>query len=326
MQLLSLIILTGFAFSNLVYASETRSLDLDQAIAQMEKALNWLPRKEIQKPEVVKKEIQKPEVVKKEIQKPKVVKKEIQKPKKEELLEDSNSFIMAPTKEPELLVKNYKRYNIIFYDGNYYGVNLGEGAIDVRSLNIKAQLPWAKASTRQELKVMIDVLVGEEGDMGDPILIEQGFRGHNIVLYNDLFHGVNQQEGPIDIRDIKNQSKLPWATAPTLPEIKTKIAQLILDAEYNTPFLVEQNYKYFNIVKLKKTFYGVDQQEGPIDVKNLKALAKHKWFSDENLDNLKKKIDVTFDKRSFKLKVRWQLSKMKRNVTSFIKDFFMIKR
>ena len=295
MKISLIITLLSFAIHSQAVASNPKNMDLDQVIEEMEKTLNWLPKKEIYHSAITTQGSETAPAAPKET-------------------------APAVPKEPVTLVKGYQRYNIVFYDGVYYGVHMGDGSIDVRSIDTVAQMPWVKAASKEKVMALIRDLARSSGQLDDPILIQEGYRGHNIVLHNDLFIGVHQQEGPIDVRNIKSQSRFPWTTAPTVEEVRAEIDKLILEAEYNTPILVEANYKAFNIVKYKKYFYGVDLREGAIEVPDIKAKATFDWFKNENIDNVKKEIDTVFNKMPFKSKVRWQLSRFKRSVKQLVKS------
>jgi len=286
MKILLIITLFSFFVHSQAIADSSTNMDLDQVIEKMEKTLGWLPKTDIYQPEIITQGSEPAPATKIE-------------------------SVPVAKEEPVILVRGYKRYNIIFYDETYYGVNMGEGAIDVRSINVAAKMPWVKSKSKEELMILINDLVSSEGDLGDPVLVEEGYNSHNIVLYNDLFYGVHQAEGSIDVRDLKNQAKLPWASAKTLEEVKVNVNEFILKAKYNTPILVQGNYKFYNIVKYKGTFYGISQREGPIDVINIKSAAKYDWFSSENIDKVRAEVDKKHAKESLYLKVRWQLSKFK---------------
>lgn len=46
------------------------------------------------------------------------------------------------------------------------------------------------------------------------------------------------------------------------------------------PIMVESNYRGYNFIKYKGVFYAVDRREGPLDVAQVKMIAKFPWFSD----------------------------------------------
>lgn len=59
-----------------------------------------------------------------------------------------------------------------------------------------------------------------------PTLAEEGYKGYNIVKYNDVFYGANQAEGPMDIREINTKAKLPWVMGNSIAEVKSKVDTL----------------------------------------------------------------------------------------------------
>lgn len=56
------------------------------------------------------------------------------------------------------------------------------------------------------------------------------------------------------------------------------------------PRLIEEDFLGYNIVKLNGLFYGIDIGEGPIDVANIRNMAKHEWFLSSSYEDLTNKI------------------------------------
>ncbi len=72
-----------------------------------------------------------------------------------------------------------------------------------------------------------------EIDRPKPMLVEEGFKGFNIVLYKDKFHAISQVVGPVDISNLesrkineyKEESK--WVSGDTLDEARLCVNKLV---------------------------------------------------------------------------------------------------
>ena len=70
-------------------------------------------------------------------------------------------------------------------------------------------LPYMKANPRQRIK--------------PPVLVEQGYKGYNIVKFQGEFYGVSQGEGPIDVEEIQAKAKFPWFKSVNLGNVHKNI-------------------------------------------------------------------------------------------------------
>ena len=62
---------------------------------------------------------------------------------------------------PVLVEKGYKGYNIVKFQGEFYGVSQGEGPIDVEEIQDKAKLPWFKSVNLGNVHKNIDILADQ---------------------------------------------------------------------------------------------------------------------------------------------------------------------
>lgn len=128
-------------------------------------------------------------------------------------------------KTPILVEEGYHGYNIVRYNGLFYGLSQAEGALDVENIKTTAKLPWFSGA-------LLDVVKAEimsKGSDKTPILVVEGYYGYNIVRYNGLFYGVSQAEGALNIENVQTSAKLQWFSDTSLEPVKSKIALLKSD-------------------------------------------------------------------------------------------------
>ncbi|MEE9610669.1 MAG: hypothetical protein V3W19_05420 [Desulfatiglandales bacterium] len=132
-----------------------------------------------------------------------------------------------------MLEQDYSGFNIVIYKGRLYGVNRAEGPVDLKDIQTKARRPRVSGKSIADIKRKIDELA-ESGELlrlnkvGDnqPILLEEGYSGFNIVIYKGRLYGVNQAEGPMDLKDIQTKARWPWVSAKSIAEVKRKTDEL----------------------------------------------------------------------------------------------------
>jgi hypothetical protein len=111
----------------------------------------------------------------------------------------------------KLLEANYRGFNIITYRGQFYALAQALGPMDLTELDERKLDEYqifcaqthkcAIANTLEEAKELIDQLY----QPAFPELVEEGYKGFNIVAYSDKFYAVAQDIGPVDINQVTEQ-------------------------------------------------------------------------------------------------------------------------
>lgn len=114
---------------------------------------------------------------------------------------------------PELIEENYKEFNIVLYSRDkYYALAQSIGAVDffqIKEEELKKYQETKKcfiANSLEEAKTLVDQLT----DFSAIKLIEEGYRGFNIVLYGDKYHALSQDLGRIDFITISEAELLEY--------------------------------------------------------------------------------------------------------------------
>ncbi|MDP3790025.1 MAG: hypothetical protein Q8R48_06460, partial [Candidatus Omnitrophota bacterium] len=111
--------------------------------------------------------------------------------------------------EPILARENYCSFNIIFFKGRYYAILQSEGAFDITRVEQKRYSISFEGSSVEEVERKIDGYFAIERTKSageDPILIEQGYRGFNIIFYKNRFYAILQSDGAFDIKRVENRT------------------------------------------------------------------------------------------------------------------------
>ncbi|MCK4602634.1 MAG: glycosyltransferase family 2 protein [Phycisphaerae bacterium] len=105
---------------------------------------------------------------------------------------------IAHVRSALLLEEGYKQFNILFFGGRFYGLSQGEGAFDIARQQSGEYELCLEGETIEEVKRLIDKLPacqvpGQE-------LLEEGYRGFNILRFRGRFVALDQELGPVDCK------------------------------------------------------------------------------------------------------------------------------
>jgi hypothetical protein len=106
------------------------------------------------------------------------------------------------TLEATLITQGYRGFNIIIYDNQYYAIPQGAGAFNITAINTGVIRPYFVALSPDQVKQMIDASVSRFPS--PPTLEVQGYKGYNVILYNNTYYGILQSEGAFDIVKIES--------------------------------------------------------------------------------------------------------------------------
>lgn len=113
------------------------------------------------------------------------------------VLEDLKSVIQPESVKPRLLEEGYKGYNILRLRSTIYGLAQSEGKLDTNKIGVEGYRCFV-ADSVEEAKRLIDG-VAPHTEREDRRLIEEGYKGYNIIALGDSFYGLAQCEGRLDV-------------------------------------------------------------------------------------------------------------------------------
>jgi hypothetical protein len=97
---------------------------------------------------------------------------------------------------PRLVQENYKGYNIVKFNGSYYGLAQCEGAFDIEEFKRNRYSRCFLGRTIDEVQGIIDQCAAEQDE---PVLVEGGYEGYNIIYCAGKYYALAQGEGAFDI-------------------------------------------------------------------------------------------------------------------------------
>ncbi|MHC4743242.1 MAG: hypothetical protein ACYS8Z_15110 [Planctomycetota bacterium] len=113
-------------------------------------------------------------------------------------LQSKTQAMDASNWEPRLIEDNYRGFNIIRFGDRYYGLAQELGTFKPESYHNNDYYGCCRATSAEEVREMIDESAARSNKSGEPILIEEGYQVHNIVLYGDKYYAVPQDGEAFD--------------------------------------------------------------------------------------------------------------------------------
>jgi len=141
-----------------------------------------------------------------------------------ESFEQAKEFV---DKLPELIDEDYKGFNFVRYKGRFYAVLRLLGDVDLTKLKasvLKKYQISGQCFVEDSLEQLRSVV-----DYNLPELMEEGYRGFNIVGYKDKFHAVSQLLGPVDftVDSVNRKNKdSKWLVDDSYNQVKNLVDQV----------------------------------------------------------------------------------------------------
>lgn len=107
-----------------------------------------------------------------------------------------------------------KHYNIIRFGGKYYALAWGEGPFSIDKVYKKKYTYCFAGDTIDEVKRLVDQSIK------DPVLMEEGYKGFNIVWYGNRYYGLAQAEGAFDIDKVNTGKYRQCFTGSSTEEVR----------------------------------------------------------------------------------------------------------
>jgi GT2 family glycosyltransferase len=208
-----------------------------------------------------------------------------------------DAAILGQAKYPVLMESNYRgQFNLALWNGQYYAMPPAEGAFDERLASSGGYSHLYQAARLPLLKILIDAGVRpplnspiapkRPAEQVDPLLVEEGYRDHNIIFWNDRYYALAQSEGAFEPQRVERGAQPNCLEARSVAELKqvldarrepvasrgfiyrglrkgVLIARRIRRAMRASPpaapraMLLEESVNGVNIVRLGDWFYAV---------------------------------------------------------------------
>ncbi len=127
---------------------------------------------------------------------------------------------------PSPVEDNHKGYNIISFRGRFYGPAQGEGRLDFNRVGVEGYR-CVVGESPQEVKELVERLAPK---VEKRRLIEEGYKGFNIISAADKFYGLAQSEGRLDVNKVGTEG-YRCVTGDSPDEVKSLVSRLIAQEE-----------------------------------------------------------------------------------------------
>ncbi|MBN2138014.1 MAG: hypothetical protein JW720_09415 [Sedimentisphaerales bacterium] len=104
--------------------------------------------------------------------------------------------------EPRLVHDNYYGFNIIHFGDKYFGISQSQGEFDINRFHRNEYDHCYQTATADEIRNIIDKVIARSNTSREPILVEEDYRGYNIVLFGDKYYGVFRNGEAFDVSRI----------------------------------------------------------------------------------------------------------------------------
>ncbi|MBP0018498.1 MAG: hypothetical protein J7647_13235 [Cyanobacteria bacterium SBLK] len=121
-----------------------------------------------------------------------------------------------------------------------------------------------------------------------PILIQEDYKGFNIIEVNRRFYAVPQGEGAFSLKRVQKEDYSHLLIGGSTNEVKVKIDNQNINLNIK---LVKEGYKGFNIIEVDRRFYAVPQGEGAFSLKRVQKEDYSHLLIGGSTNEVKVKID-----------------------------------
>ncbi|NEO83076.1 MAG: discoidin domain-containing protein [Spirulina sp. SIO3F2] len=198
-------------------------------------------------------------------------------------------------RNPILIEEDYRGFNIIQFKRQFYAILQSDGEFKINKFESGDYSPSFKASGVIPLKKEIDnnIPLEQPVKVTEPILIEEGYRGFNIIQFKDRFYAILQADGEFKINKFKSDAYLQAIEASTADLIKEEINLALLGdlANVTYPILVEKSFNGFSLFIYKNKYYAIPKVEDRFDFSKLRNGEYSRFFFAPDHESLKSKIE-----------------------------------
>jgi hypothetical protein len=185
------------------------------------------------------------------------------------------------------VVWQYRGYNIVFFLDQFFAVSQALGPLELDSITepgleeLQARGECAVAGSLVEVEEQVDRWIYASLK---PILVEEGYRGFNIVSFGEEYYAICLGDGAFDIEAAKAGKYRELFQSDSVDDLKRQIDKV---APAAVPELVEEGYYGFNIISYDGAWYGLDQGEGAFDPAKAEMQQYSRCFRSGRKEDLK---------------------------------------
>ena len=129
--------------------------------------------------------------------------------------------------------EGYQGFNFFKYGDRYLALAQALGPIDLHWLNTRVVTDYQNrgaliiGNSLEELRRLVDELPSDGGPRSSsgPILLEEGYRGFNLIRYAGTTYAIPLAEGAFEIERINTDQYSRWFSGKSLDEVKSLVNQ-----------------------------------------------------------------------------------------------------
>ena len=118
---------------------------------------------------------------------------------------------------PKVVVRGFRGYDIIRVGRDFHGIKQGDGEFSLRRVHMRDYQGYVKAVSIEEVKNLVN------RQPLDPVLVEEGYKGFNLVRYGEKIYAIPRSEGAFKIRKIRRNKYSQWFSGNSLEELRDRV-------------------------------------------------------------------------------------------------------
>jgi hypothetical protein len=196
--------------------------------------------------------------------------------------------------------EGYLGYNILGWNGRYFAMPQSAGTIDEIDLLNRAYPELLTADSLDAIQAKVRAGQGVKGapDARSVNLVEEGYRGYNVLAWRGRFYGIPQSAGAVNGAGLDKKRYPDLAFADDVATVHAEIDRL-LGKTGATPsvsetslLMVQQGYRGYNILAVNHRYFAVPQSVGAVDEMGLVKDRYPGVLVAEDIDGVRLRIDA----------------------------------
>jgi hypothetical protein len=143
-------------------------------------------------------------------------------------------------------------------------------------------------------------------------LLQEDYRGFNILGLNGRFFAIPKSEGAFELQKIENKLYSRSFVAGNYDEILRQIDATLLEKgeamhfdvcassslrQIKAATLIEEGYRRYNIVGYEGRLYAIPQREGSFEIARIRTSDYSRWFTGCSLESVKQQLDQSLNRK-----------------------------
>ena len=187
---------------------------------------------------------------------------------------------------PSVVLEGYRGYNILKLEDRFYGIRQTDGDFDYERFVTGGYNNGVVGDSLEQVKEEIKLLPPDKGTT-EPVLVEEGYDGYNLIRYQGRYYAVPQSEGGFDLASVRSGQYSSFFTGSSVEEVMH-----VIDSSLESS-LVQEGYQDYNIIRLgEDRYYGIRQRDGTFNLERFRAGGYPQVVQGNTLEEVKQGIDA----------------------------------